>query len=298
MPSPSSESASVTSPARMTLSDMPTALQSGARAYCPAQACAAPSLTCDGVTVIDVNEEDFETEVLQRSAEVPVVVDFWAPWCAPCRQLGPALERAAQARDGKVVLAKVDTDENPGVAQRYGVQGIPAVKAFIDGEVAAEFVGAQPPSQVEAFFDGLVPSETQLLLDAGDEASLRKVVEKEPANVDANFALAQIQYRNGDREGALERLRNVAGNFRADGLAARIELDRAGSPRVREAFDKLDAGDLEEGLDLLLEDLAEGDLDGEDRERVRKVIVAVLDELGVDHPLARESRRRLAAALY
>jgi putative thioredoxin len=250
------------------------------------------------MTVIDVNEEDFETEVLQRSAELPVVVDFWAPWCAPCRQLGPALEKSAMARDGKVVLAKIDTDENPGVAQRYGVQGIPAVKAFIDGEVAAEFVGAQPPSQVEAFFDGLVPSETQLLLDAGDEASLRKVVEKEPANVDANFALAQIQYRNGDREGALERLRNVAGNFRADGLAARIELDRAASPRVREAFDKLDAGDLEEGLDLLLEELADGDLDGEDRERVRKVIVAVLDELGVDHPLARESRRRLAAALY
>jgi putative thioredoxin len=250
------------------------------------------------MTVIDVNEEDFETEVLQRSAELPVVVDFWAPWCAPCRQLGPALEKSAMARDGKVVLAKIDTDENPGVAQRYGVQGIPAVKAFIDGEVAAEFVGAQPPSQVEAFFDGLVPSETQLLLDAGDEASLRKVVEKEPANVDANFALAQIQYRNGDREGALERLRNVAGNFRADGLAARIELDRAASARVRDAFDKLDAGDLEEGLDLLLEELADGDLDGEDRERVRKVIVAVLDELGVDHPLARESRRRLAAALY
>jgi putative thioredoxin len=250
------------------------------------------------VTVIDVNEEDFETEVLQRSAEVPVVVDFWAPWCAPCRQLSPALEKAAEARDGKVVLAKIDTDENPGVAQRYGVQGIPAVKAFVDGEVTAEFVGAQPPSQVEVFFDGLVPSETQLLLDAGDEESLRKLLESEPANVDANFALAQMHYRNGDPDSALERLRNVSGNFRADGLAARIELERVDRPRVREAFEKLDESELEEGLDLLLDELAEGDLDDDDRERVRKVIVAVLDELGVDHPLARESRRRLAATLY
>src|SRR5919107_6219131 len=158
------------------------------------------------MTVIDVNESDFETEVLQRSAEVPVVVDFWAPWCAPCRQLSPALEKAAEARDGKVVLAKIDTDENPAIAQRYGVQGIPAVKAFVDGEVAAEFVGAQPPSQVEAFFDRIVPSETQLLLDAGDEASLRKIIDKEPANVDANFALAQMHYRDGDADRALERL--------------------------------------------------------------------------------------------
>jgi putative thioredoxin len=251
------------------------------------------------MTVIDVNEEDFETEVVQRSAEVPVVVDFWAPWCAPCRQLSPALEKAAAARDGKVVLAKIDTDENPELAQRYGVQGIPAVKAFVDGEVAGEFVGALPPSQVEAFFDGLVPSETQLLLDAGDEQSLRAIIEKEPANVDANFALAQMQYRSGDPDSALEHLRNAAGSFRADGLAARIELEREGDrPRVREAFEKLDEGELEEGLDALLEELAAGDLDEGDRERIRKVVVAVLDELGVDHPLARESRRRLAAALY
>jgi putative thioredoxin len=250
------------------------------------------------MTVIDVNEEDFETEVVQRSADVPVVVDFWAPWCAPCRQLGPVLEKAAAARDGKVVLAKIDTDENPAVAERFGVQGIPAVKAFVDGTVAAEFVGAQPPSHVEAFFDGLVPSETQLLLDAGDEESLRAILAKEPANVDANFALAQMQYRSGDHDSALEHLRNAAGSFRADGLAARIELERSGRARALEAFAKLDEGELEEGLGLLLDELAEGDLDEGDRERIRKVVVAVLDELGVDHPLARESRRRLAAALY
>jgi len=250
------------------------------------------------MTVIDVDEAGFETEVIQRSATVPVVVDFWAPWCAPCRQLGPVLEKAANAREGDVVLAKVDTDESPQIANRFDVQGIPAVKAFRDGEVVAEFVGAQSPSQVEAFFNGLVPSETQRLLDAGDEQSLRKVVEQEPANVEANFGLAQLHYRSGDTDAALERLRNAAGGFRADGLAARIELERSNGeqPRIPEAFAKLDAGDHAGALDILLEELAAAE--GDDKERLRKAIVAVLDELGVEHPLARDARRRLAQALY
>ena len=251
------------------------------------------------MTVIDVDEADFETEVVQRSAELPVVVDFWAPWCAPCRQLGPVLEKAAEAREGKVVLVKIDTDQNPGIAQQFGIQGIPAVKAFVDGEVAAEFVGAQSPSHVEAFFDGLVPSEIKQLLDAGDEASLRKVLELEPANPDANVQLARMLYAAGDPDTAIGLLGNVAGTFAADGLAARILLEQDGaSPRIAEAFAKLDADDREPALDILLDELAASDPAGEDRERLRKIIVAVLDELGVQDPLARESRRRLAAALY
>ncbi len=253
------------------------------------------------MTVIDVDEADFETEVLQRSAQLPVVVDFWAPWCAPCRQLGPVLEKAAEARDGQVVLVKIDTDQNPNIAQRFDIQGIPAVKAFVDGEVAAEFVGAQGPSQVAAFFDGLVPSEAKQLLGAGDEASLHKVLELEPANPEANFKLAQISYRAGDLGAALARLRNVSGTFAADGLTARIELEQQdgdGPGRAREAFAELDAGSTEAGLDILLDELAGLDDGDANRERLRKVIVGVLDELGVEHPLARESRRRLAAALY
>jgi putative thioredoxin len=247
------------------------------------------------MTVIDVNEAEFEAEVLNRSSEVPVVVDFWAPWCGPCRQLGPALEKAAAKREGKVVLAKIDTDENPHVSERFGIQGIPAVKAFRDGEVVAEFVGALPAAQVEQFFDGLVPSETQLLLEAGDEESLRKAVELDPKSVDASFALAQLLYRAGDSAGALDLVRRAPGNFRADGLAARIELESSPSPGVLQAFGTLDEGALEDGLDELLALASAKNGDGE---RIRRVIVAILDELGVEHPLARETRRKLAAALY
>ena len=247
------------------------------------------------MTVIDVDQDAFQSEVIERSATMPVVVDFWADWCAPCRQLGPVLERAAEAREGKVVLAKVDTEASPDISQTFGVQGIPAVKAFIEGEVVAEFVGAQGPSQVEAFFDALVPSESQQLLAAGDEESLRKAVQVDPKNVDAAFALAQMLYRKGELEGALELVANAPDNYRADGLAARIELEQAGDQSVAAAFATLDSGEVEEGLDQLLAAL---ESDGSDQERIRRVVVAILDELGVDHPLARDSRRRMSAALY
>ncbi|MEY2516670.1 MAG: putative thioredoxin, partial [bacterium] len=192
-------------------------------------------------------------------------------------------------------LAKIDTDENPNISESFGIQGIPAVKAFRDGEVVAEFVGALPAAQVEQFFDGLVPSPTQLLLESGDEQSLRKAVELDPKNVDAGFALAQLLYRQGDAEGALELVANSPGNFRADGLAARIELERAPASEVADAFATLDDGELEQGIDKLLALVSSKHPDAE---RVRRVIVAILDELGVEHPLARETRRKLAAALY
>src|SRR3954452_4271867 len=125
-------------------------------------------------------------KVVERSREVPVVVDFWAEWCGPCRQLTPALETAAKAREGDVDLAKVDTDKNQQLAAAFRIQGIPAVKAFRDGQVVDQFTGAVPPTQVEAFFDRLVPSDAERLtaeaLRNGDEESLRGALASDPGN--------------------------------------------------------------------------------------------------------------------
>ncbi len=115
---------------------------------------------------MDVGEDTFETEVVERSKSVPVVVDFWADWCGPCHALAPVLEREVASRDGEVVLAKVDVDANPGLARRFGIQGIPAVKAFRDGRVVSQFVGAQSAPGVAAFLDGLTgPSQAERLLE-------------------------------------------------------------------------------------------------------------------------------------
>ncbi len=248
---------------------------------------------------MDVSERDFQTAVIERSHRLPVVVDFWASWCGPCRQLGPVLERAVAARSGKVELAKVDVDSNPRLAAAYQVQGIPAVKAFGEGAMVAEFTGAQPPLVVERFLDGLLPSEADALVDKGDEESLRRAVELEPTRADAVVPLARILHAQGESDQALSVLARVPGSFAADGLAARIELERSpardGFPELTDAFAALDAGDERRALDLLLATLPSAD---GARDDLRRVIVGVLDELGVESPLAREARRRLASALY
>src|SRR3954449_10002957 len=142
--------------------------------------------------VFDVGEADFERRVLERSRELPVVVDFWAEWCGPCKALSPALEQAASARAGRVELAKVDVDANQRLAASFRVQGIPSVKAFRDGSVSAEFTGAIPPAEVDRFFDSLLPSEADELTAQGDEDSLRRALEVDPRHAEAKRSLGRL----------------------------------------------------------------------------------------------------------
>jgi putative thioredoxin len=241
--------------------------------------------------IFDVDEAEFEERVLEPSRSLPVVVDFWADWCGPCKQLTPALERAASARAGKVELAKLDVDANQRLSQAFRIQGIPAVKAFRDGRVVAEFTGAIPPAEVERFFDSLVPSEADELAESGDEAALWRALELDPDHTGARRELGRILLRRGEADEAIELLDAARGDFVADGLTARARL--SGDEDLAAAFDAWDAGDAAGALERLQAALP----DPERQDLIRRVMVAIFTELGADHPLAREHRRRLSASL-
>ena len=246
--------------------------------------------------VFDVGEADFMERVVERSRELPVVVDFWAEWCGPCKALSPALEKAAGAREGKVELAKVDVDQNQMLAQSFSVRGIPAVKAFRDGRIVDEFTGALHPSEVERFFDKLVPSEAdELASSADDEESFRRALELEPGHPGAAIGLARILIGRGELDEAEALLEPLRHDFLASGLAARIALSRdATGPEA--AFTAWDEGDHERALELLQEALEQAP-DQEQRDLLRKVMVAIFTELGPESELASRYRRRLASAL-
>ena len=247
-----------------------------------------------------VTENDFEARVIERSRQVPVVVDFWAEWCGPCRTLGPAIEAAVGRRAGEVELAKVDVDRNPMLAQAFGIRGIPAVKAFRDGRIAAEFTGAIPPPRIEEFLDRLLPSEADRLAAEDDEDSLRRALEADPRHAEAARKLGRLLVKRGERDEARAILEPVATDFIAAGLLARIKLTAVNGdepdPRLEEAFAAWDAGDLEHALETLQQAVTETG-EAERQDLLRQAMVAIFTELGPDSPLARSHRRRLAAAL-
>ena len=244
--------------------------------------------------IFDVGEADFEQRVIERSRELPVVVDFWAEWCGPCRTLGPALETAVAGRDGKVELAKVDVDGNQRLSQSFGVQGIPAVKAFRDGKVVAEFTGAIPPAGIETFLDRFVPSQADELAAAGDEESLRAALAADPRHTISAIALAKLLIERGEADEARELLERFPSDFAGQGLLARLDLgeDDGLSP----AFAAWDSDQPASALEQL-QTLIAAEPDAERRDLIRRVMVAIFTELGAGDPVAREHRRRLAAAL-
>lgn len=249
--------------------------------------------------VKDVNEADFQQQVIERSKEVPVVVDFWAEWCGPCRQLGPAIESAVNGRGGQVELAKVDVDSNQQLASAFGVQGIPAVKAFKDGKMVDEFTGALPPAQIEAFLDRIVPNEAELAakaaVESGDESALRQAIESDPRNAEAVAALARLLLGQGKTTEAGEVTAPLVDtDFVSAGLNARVQLTESEDPPA-EAFKAWDEGDHEFSLDLLQKEVETSD--PERRDLLRKVMVGYFTELGPASELATAHRRRLAMTL-
>ncbi|HEX5946896.1 MAG TPA: tetratricopeptide repeat protein [Acidimicrobiales bacterium] len=242
---------------------------------------------------IDVTDTSFQTDVIDRSTTTPVVVDLWAPWCGPCKTLGPILEKVVGETDGQVVLAKVNVDENPKVSQAFQVQGIPAVYAVAGGKVVDGFVGAQPEAAVREFVGRLQPSEadkeTARLLAAGDEASLRKVLETTPDHHDAIVALAELlvgRREDGDLDDALallERIPETPETRRVAALARTAdEVATDGQGDHDEIVAKLD--------DLLGQVKADDD--------ARQAYVDLLEVLGPDDPRTAEYRKRLTRQLF
>jgi len=235
------------------------------------------------MAAIDVTDETFETEVLEKSNQVPVVVDLWAEWCGPCKTLGPLLEKVIDATDGKVVLAKIDVDANPALSQAFKVQSIPAVYAMHEGKVVDGFMGAYPESAVQEFVDKLLPTEEQNavaeLLEAGDEGSLRIALGMEPASEDVIVALGELLVADGRGDEALELLARIPESDRTRKVAA--------AARVGDAPDD----DHDATLTALLDKVKNDD-------DARQQFVDILELMGPEDPRTGEYRRQLTQRLF
>ncbi len=231
----------------------------------------------------DVTDATFARDVLDRSAEVPVVIDLWAEWCGPCRTLGPILERVVAETGGTVELVKVDVDTNPQISASFQVQSIPAVYAISEGKVVDSFIGALPEPAVREFVARLAPaqSEADRLAALGDEASLRAALELEPDHAGAVLGLAELLAERGEGEEALALLARVPETAESRRVAARARLGGEADG----------AGDVDARLQGLLDRV-------KDDEDARREYVDILEMLGANDPRTPQYRRALASRLY
>ncbi len=278
--------------------------------------------------VFDVDEGSFQSAVIERSRSLPVVVDFWAEWCGPCRMLGPILERLAEQHAGAFELAKLNTDESPRISQTFRIQGIPAVKAFKDGRVVDEFVGALPEPQVLSWLQRILPNEADALAARGDELAaaghqnaaedaFREALTHQPGHAAATVGLARVLAGRGDA-GEAEALRLLAAlpaDPRANQLRAEIGLRKAGvgadlealerrvqeNPRDAAAQYELGAalaaqGRYEPALEHLLESVRRDRALNDDA--ARKAMIDLFNILGEESPLMQTYRKKLSYVLF
>jgi len=233
----------------------------------------------------DVTDDTFQTEVIERSKEVPVVVDLWAPWCGPCKTLGPIIEKVVDETGGKVVLVKVNVDENPAISQAFGAQSIPLVVGLRDGQPVDGFVGAYPEDEVRRFVERLLPTEEEetlaSLVAAGDEVSLRKALELDPDNEAAVVGLGELLVERGEAEEALSVLSRLPETPEIRRVAAMARL----------------------GEDVPADDDYDAKLSGllarvKDDEEARQEFVDLLELMGPDDPRTASYRRQLTSRLF
>jgi putative thioredoxin len=257
--------------------------------------------------VIEVTDQTFEQVVVEGSKDRPVVVDMWAEWCGPCRQLTPTLEKVADERQGAFLLAKLDTDANPVTASAFGVQSIPTVIAFKDGQALTGFVGAYPEPEVNKFIDSILPTEADKKAEearsaeeSGDlenaEERYQQVLEDDPDNREAAVGLARILVDRGELDEAEGLVSKHRPDAEAEKVLAAITVRRWANTSedgiLGEAKRLVATGDVIGGLAGMLQALEE------DRDEARDAMITVFTEVGDEDPLVQEYRRLLSAALF